>query len=63
MEKTSGNQADELLVSLCEKHGVAPAVVRELLQIEKEYQTRARRHGVYARIAECIRKGTPSARA
>jgi hypothetical protein len=29
-------------------------VVEELLKIEKEYQLRDRRHGVYDRLRECV---------
>jgi len=51
--RSSGDK--ELLMDLCRKHGVNPAVVEELFKIEREYQFRDRRHGVYERLRECIR--------
>ena len=44
----------ELLASLCAEHGMKIEVIEELLRIEKEYQLRERRHGIYDRLRECI---------
>ena len=44
----------ELLASLCTKRGMKIEVIEELLRIEKEYQLRERRHGIYDRLRECI---------
>ncbi|MFB9324400.1 DNA modification system-associated small protein [Paenibacillus aurantiacus] len=47
---------DDLLVEICNKHGVDPQYLRELFMIEKEYADKnmARRRGIYERITECI---------
>lgn len=44
----------ELLVQLCSQHDVSPDLVEELLRIEKEYQLRERRHGIYDRLKESV---------
>jgi hypothetical protein len=44
----------ELLAGLCTKHGVKIEVVEELLKVEKEYQFRDRRHGIYDRLREAV---------
>jgi len=47
-------QDRELLQTLCAQHGVKPEVVEELLKIEKEYQLKQRRVGIYDRLKECV---------
>lgn len=44
----------ELLAQLCAKHGMKIELIEELLKVEKEYQLRERRHGIYDRIKETI---------
>ncbi len=44
----------ELLTDLCTKHGVKIELIEELLKVEKEYQLRDRRHGIYDRLKETI---------
>ena len=60
MSAPTNDLADGLLANLCEKHEIPPALVKELLQIEREYQAQARRHGIYGRIAQCIKDSTHS---
>jgi len=55
MSDSTRSREKDLLLELCRQRGVNPAVVEELLKIEKEYQFRDRRHGVYDRLRECIR--------
>lgn len=47
---------DDLLVEICNKHGLDPQYLRELFMIEKEYADKnmARRKGIYERIMEYI---------
>lgn len=52
----------ELLYDLCQKHGVNPDAVEELLKIEKEYQLRERRHGIYDRLRDSIKASIGGAR-
>ena len=44
----------ELLQDLCRKHDVKPELVEELLRVEKEYQLREKRHGIYDKLREVI---------
>jgi hypothetical protein len=44
----------ELLQDLCRKHNVKPESVEELLRVEKEYQLREKRHGIYEKLREVI---------
>ncbi len=44
----------ELLVELCLKHGVKIELIEELLKVEKDFQLRDRRHGIYERLKETI---------
>ncbi len=44
----------ELLQDLCRKHNVKPELVEELLRVEKEYQLREKRHGIYEKLREVI---------
>lgn len=60
MSEVTRSKERDLLMELCRQRGVNPAVVEELLKIEKEYQFRDRRHGVYDRLRECIRSGIGS---
>jgi hypothetical protein len=53
----------ELLAQLCAKHGMKIELIEELLKVEKEYQLRDRRHGIYDRIKETIQTSiTPQER-
>ena len=51
----SRSREKELLQDLCRKYSVNPAVVEELLRIEKEYRLRERRHGIYDRLQETVK--------
>lgn len=44
----------DLLSELCAKHGMNIELIEELLKIEKDYQLRDRRHGIYDRLKEAI---------
>ena len=44
----------ELLAELCNKHGMKIELFEGLLKVEKEYQLRDRRHGIYDRLRETI---------
>lgn len=44
----------ELLQDLCRKHSVKPELVEELLRVEKEYQLREKRHGIYEKLRDVI---------
>ena len=53
----SGDRATpdrELPAELCTKHGMKIELIEELLKVEKEYQLRDRRHGIYDRLKETI---------
>lgn len=47
---------DNLLVEICNKHGVDPNYLRKLFMIEKEYADKnmSKRKGIYNRITEYI---------
>lgn len=50
----------ELLAELCNKHGMKIELIEELLKVEKEYQLRDRRHGIYDRLKETIQTSIAS---
>lgn len=54
----SGNVQDEddLLIEICNKHGVNPQHLRELFIIEKEYADKnmVKRKGIFDRISESV---------
>jgi len=43
-----------ILESLCIEHGVSIKLFEELLSIEKEYQIKERRHGIYEKIKDTV---------
>lgn len=49
-----GTLEQELLDSLCEKHGIRADLILELIDIEKEHQFQQRRHGIYLELKECL---------
>ena len=44
----------QLLQDLCRKHGVSEEEIEELLKVEKEYQLREKRHGIYEKLREVL---------
>ena len=47
--------AEQLLRKLCDEHGVSPAMVQELMAIEKRHQFQDKRHGIYNELTSVIR--------
>lgn len=44
----------DLLKELCIKHGVPASMLEELLKVEKEYQLKERRFGIYEKLRQII---------
>ncbi|HBG62038.1 MAG: hypothetical protein A2Y03_06565 [Omnitrophica WOR_2 bacterium GWF2_38_59] len=44
----------DLLKELCVKHGVSTAMLEDLLKVEKEYQLKERRFGIYEKLRQII---------
>jgi uncharacterized protein YeeX (DUF496 family) len=54
MTEIRRDQEDSLLLELCRRHDVPVQLVRELLDVERDYRTSGRRHGIYDRLREAI---------
>lgn len=54
MTETGQGEEDSILRKLCDEHGFSVRLAQELLEIEREYQTSQRRHGIYDRLKEVI---------
>jgi hypothetical protein len=46
---------EKILANLCEKYGVKQDLIHELLMVERGYQDRAKRRGIYQQITELIK--------
>jgi hypothetical protein len=49
---------ETLLGELCKQHGVPPAVLNQLLDLERELFGMGRRHGLYEKIGDILERAT-----
>lgn len=47
-------EAQAVLASICEKHGVSSDVLRDLVRIEREYQHMGKALGIYGEFDEAL---------
>ncbi|WP_456468153.1 DNA phosphorothioation system sulfurtransferase DndC [Archaeoglobus sp.] len=48
---------DDLLEEICKETGVSSKIIRQLLALEKDFQSKKRRRGIYGEIKEILRRG------
>jgi hypothetical protein len=56
MDSGLDKNQSELLLSICQKHGVPKELVEKLLDVEKRFQGMMRRHGVRDQLRDEIKR-------
>lgn len=53
---TSSELDEQVLIEVCKDHGVAPGLMRELMDLQRKLQGLGRRHGVQSEIEKILKK-------